>query len=211
MRRTQFRIFGYHSNSEYCKVHNCRQLPPLSPSCSLELFNIVFFTILRSSPYCSNLLILGNFNVDLLSDTPSGSELGFRDEINTYLLISLVNIPTRVCPTSVTCIDHIYTNSFSPFVSGVLAEPLADHFPLFCAIPLVGKRESDKISIQFRDLSRNSIESLRDDLSLSLANFSAFDSFSVEDQFEIFRSILMKSYNSKCPIKHKNISVKRFK
>ena len=166
--------------------------------------------MLRNSPNCSNLLILGDFNVDLLSDTPSGSELGFRDEINTHPLIPLVNIPTRVCPTSATCIDHIYTNSFSPFVSGVLADPLADHFPIFCAVPLIGRRDSDKISIKFRDLGWNSIESFRDDLSLSLANFIAFDSFSVEDRFEIFSNILMKSYNSKCPIKHKNISVKRF-
>ena len=163
--------------------HNCRHLPPPIPSCSLELFNNVFFTMLRRSPNCSNLLILGDFNVDLLSDTPSGSELGFRHEINTHPLITLVNIPTRACPTFATCIDLIYTNSFSPFVSGVLAEPHAGHSPIFCAVPLIGRRDSDKISIKFRDLNRNSIESFRDDLSLSLANFSAFDSFSVEDRF----------------------------
>ena len=126
-------------------------------SCSLELFDNVFFTMLRTSPNCSNLLILSDFNVDQLSDTPSGSELSFRDEINTHPLIPLVNIPIRVCPTSATCIDHIYTNSVSPFVSGVLAEPLADHFPIFCADPLIGRRDSDKISIKFRDLGRNSI------------------------------------------------------
>ena len=62
------------------------------------LFYNVFFTMLRTSPNCSNLLILGDFHVDLMSDTPSGSELGFRDEINTHPLIPLVNIPTRVCP-----------------------------------------------------------------------------------------------------------------
>ena len=97
--------------------------------------------MLRISPNCSNLLVVGDFNADLF----------------VYFI---------VCPTFVTCIDHIYTNSFSPFVSGVLTEPLADHFPIFSEISLLGRRESDKISIQFRDISRNSIESFRDDLYL---------------------------------------------
>ena len=91
-----------------------------------------------------------------------------------------------------------------------LPSPLQISFLYFVQFLLIGRRDSDKISIKFRDLGRNSIEFFRDDLSLSLANFSAFDSFSVEDRFKIFSNILMKSYNSKCPVKHKNISVKRF-
>jgi len=180
------------------------------PSCSLESFNAVYFNLLRDSNYTDNLFIFGDFNVDMLSASPSGAEMCFRDEINTYPLLSLINIPTRVCSSSATCIDHIYTNSMLNCKSGVLSEPLADHFPVFCAVPIVCGSKSDKVAVKFRELSRPSVESFRNCLTFAMANFNVFDSFPVEDQFEIFDNILMNAYNSNCPIRTKYMSVKRY-
>jgi len=180
------------------------------PSSSLETFNAHYFNFIRESNCSNNLFLLGDFNVDLLAVSPSGAEMSFRDEIDTYPLLSLINIPTRVCSFSATCIDHIYTNSTSRCKSGVLTEPLADHFPVFCSVPIVRESNSGKISVRFRELSRRNIESFGSELTLALTHFDVFESLPVEDQFEIFNNMLMNAYNSNCPIKTKFMSVKRY-
>ena len=126
-------------------------------------------------------------------------------------LIPLINIPTRVCPSSATCIDNIFTNSLVPVTSGVISLPLADHFPIFCCVPFVNSADQDKIRVKFGDFSSDNLNKLKIDVSQVLENFDVFNSLPVEQQFEIFDGILFKCFDSRCPIKCKAISVKRFK
>ena len=48
-------------------------------------------------------------------------------------LISLINKPTRITKSSITCIDHIYTNSYinHDITAGIVKTDISDHFPIF--------------------------------------------------------------------------------
>ena len=47
--------------------------------------------------------------------------------------IPVINKPTRVTNKSITCIDHIYINSFfnHDISSGIIKTDISDHFPVF--------------------------------------------------------------------------------
>ena len=49
------------------------------------------------------------------------------------------------------------------------------------------------------------------ELSSRLQNFTVFDNFSLDDQFDILQSILTQTYDKCCPIRSKTVSTKRFK
>ena len=48
-------------------------------------------------------------------------------------LISLISKPTRITKSSITCIDHIYTNSYINYdiTAGIVKTDISDHFPIF--------------------------------------------------------------------------------
>ena len=75
-------------------------------------------------------------------------------------MISVINRPTRVAKTSLTCIDHIYTNSFinHDIYSGIIKTDISDHFSVF----IVDKNIKDtnypnKIEKKIRVIDNNSI------------------------------------------------------
>ena len=48
-------------------------------------------------------------------------------------MMSVINKPTRISKNSVSCIDHIYTNSFinHEILAGIMKTDVSDHFPVF--------------------------------------------------------------------------------
>ena len=70
------------------------------PSASLTHFNDLNFQNLDTLNDRENILVLGDFNVDLLSESLTQSKIKFFDEFSTRHLMPLINIPTRVSPTS---------------------------------------------------------------------------------------------------------------
>ena len=67
----------------------------------------------------------------------------------------LIDVPTRIGPTSSTLIDHLYTNDVTkPVVSGVLTNfDLSDHFAIFTIISRVSSKNRQTIDYKIRDIS----------------------------------------------------------
>ena len=116
-----------HINGKSCTVVGTYR----PPSPSLTHVKDLYFQNLDTSNDRENILVLGDFNVHLLSELLTQSEIKFFDEFLTRHLIPLINIPNRVSSTSSSCIDHIYSNFLSPIKYGVISEIVADHFPIF--------------------------------------------------------------------------------
>ena len=71
--------------------------------------------------------ILGDFNVDLLSDTPDARNL--TSPLNNYGLTQVITEATRVTQNSSTLIDHIYVSDETLLSQpAVLSTNLSDHF-----------------------------------------------------------------------------------
>ena len=77
-------------------------------------------------------VIMGDMNIDLL-------KFGIHDDTNAYLdgifsrgFLPLILRPTRICSTSASLIDHMFTNDIMQLsFSGILLTDVADHFGTF--------------------------------------------------------------------------------
>ena len=77
-------------------------------------------------------VLLGDFNADLLKYDQNSNISDFLDLMYSPLLLPHIFIPTRTTSSSATLIDNIFTNNYnSSFVSGNLVNTLSDHHAQF--------------------------------------------------------------------------------
>ncbi|XP_069941310.1 uncharacterized protein [Cherax quadricarinatus] len=95
-----------------------------------------------------HLLLSGDFNINLLQDQdPHVTE--FTNTMSNCMLLPTVTKPTRVTETSVSLLDHIWTNTISPLKSGIITDNTTDHYPTFL-ITTLGKIPQDTTKVTFR-------------------------------------------------------------
>ena len=76
------------------------------------------------------IVLLGDFNADLLKYDQNGNIADFLDLMYSSLLLPHIFSPTRTT-SSATLIDNIFTNNYNSFVSGNLVNILSDHHAQF--------------------------------------------------------------------------------
>ena len=180
------------------------------PSSSLLMFNETFFEMFTDEDKRGSLIIAGDFNIDILSTSHNNQENNFFDELRALHLMPLINLPTRITPTSQTCIDHIYINSLDPCKYGVLSVEIADHCPVFCSLKDIIEPKQSDITVKFRDTSQANLDLFKTKFLEATRDFSNYDILNVNDKFHILDKILLNTYNSCCPIKTKKITAKKY-
>ena len=73
----------------------------------------------------------------------------------------LINKPTRITKTSVTCLDHIYINSLGnqKLLSGIIKTDLSDHLPVFVVDSNINANSyPEKITKTIRTRSRRGLK-----------------------------------------------------
>lgn len=74
---------------------------------------------------------MGDFDLDLIHYDSHPFTQDFLDSLFSYMLIPLVNKPTRVTSHSATLIDNIFTNCFQQnTLNGIILNDISDHFPI---------------------------------------------------------------------------------
>ena len=82
-------------------------------------------------------------------------------------VLSVINKPTRITKNSVSCIDHIYTNSYfnQNVLSGIIRTDLSDHFPIFIiANNIKITNFSDKITKQITMINKENVATFKEKL-----------------------------------------------
>ena len=98
------------------------------------------------------LILLGDFNIDLLSYKENRDVKSFVDILQSSLITPTINLPTRITSHSSTLIDNILVSNFSSKIySGNLLVGLSDHMPQLAII-----------SNEYEDNSRNDFRYLQD-------------------------------------------------
>ena len=145
--------------------------------------------------------ILGDFNIDIFK---YGRDSNSNDFINKTLgkgCIPLITKPTRVTPTSSTCIDNIITNLSCSRESGPIHEHISDHFPVFCSLSIdQPKRNKQAVTnTLFRDFSESNMQKLN-------ANLSNMDWSSVTSDADpssaccTLHTLISKEIEKTCPL-----------
>ena len=114
------------------------------------------------------LLLIGDFNADLLNCDTNVDISNFLDTLTSNLIIPYIIIPTRITSTSKTLIDNIFSNSlnFQNGTSGNLTVSISDHLAQFLIITESKEYQPKRNSAYIRYTSKFD----RDDFVLDLYN-----------------------------------------
>ena len=107
------------------------------PSMSVDVFNNEFLSpvLHKISMENKSVILLGDFNVDLLNPNNNAATNTFLDLIGSFSLIPQIVLPTRVTGNSGTIIDNIFCSSdFVNVVSGNILTAISDHLSQFLII-----------------------------------------------------------------------------
>ena len=79
-----------------------------------------------------SLILMGDFNIDILKYKSHSESTDFVDLMYTTFLLPYIVAPTRVTPPSSTLIDNIFSNNIdNGSISGNLITTISDHFAQF--------------------------------------------------------------------------------
>ena len=101
---------------------------------SIDEFNEVFLLPLleKASKENKPLILLGDFNINLLKSDTDNSISHFLDILGSFSLLPQIIFPTRITNTSKTLIDNIFADSSNfQIFSGNLTYHISDHLPQF--------------------------------------------------------------------------------
>ena len=104
------------------------------PCMPIEEFNDEYILLLleKASKENKPLILLGDFNINLLKSDSDNSVSNFLDILGSFSLLPQIILPTRVTNTSKTLIDNIFVDSSTFQVSsGNLIYHISDHLPQF--------------------------------------------------------------------------------
>ena len=88
-------------------------------------------------------VILGDMNIDLLKYNTQNFVNQYFDNLIARSFVPKILKPTRVCTTTATLIDHIYTNIHThDCLSGIIINDVADHFGIFLSLANTKKTPS---------------------------------------------------------------------
>ena len=156
--------------------------PPRSSdgSQTLDRFNSMFPDLIRNLSSNERNLIVGDFNVNLLSEEPTNSELDFKELFSSHFYLPLINVPTRESNDTSSCIDNIFTNKLDPTYSGSIECSISDHHAIFSTIPIENFTGNEKIELSFRCHSTQNIINFRHELEINLRLFNLYELSSLE-------------------------------
>ena len=101
------------------------------------------------------LILLGDFNFNLLNASTDSHVIKFVDILSSYLLLPNINIPTRLTNTSKTLIDNIFCNFSDPnSISGNIISSISDHLPQFLLTPDIKANSKPINEYSYRDWSK---------------------------------------------------------
>ena len=105
----------------------CVYRPPNSDlKLFLEEFNVLLFNLKKAGPSGSNLVVAGDFNINLLNNDTHGRDL--LTLLTSFCLYPTIFRPTR--PDSNTLLDNIFVDYTSVSFNSVLSVKISDHLPI---------------------------------------------------------------------------------
>jgi hypothetical protein len=149
----------------------------------------------------ANLLMLGDFNIDLLKP-----QISWISTFSLYGLKQLVSQPTRLTPTSSTLLDHIYSNNPS-YISGVHLSDvsISDHNPIVCTWSCkLPKMSKSHVTIQYRCFRHFNKDLFLFDLSCN--NFAnIYNCTNANDALSLWYNVFMPIVDKHAPLRRRRV------
>ncbi len=175
-----------------------------APGANIEVFK-EWMEKLFSLNTQKDLLICGDYNIDLLNAKKHKPTDDFIDTMFSMSLFPAITRPSRITLQSATLIDNIFTNiAYNNIVSGLLYNDTSDHLPVFVVYDLNHRLKKDKSDIKYiRIRTEETVNAFKADL-LAQNWDSVLKENNVDIAYEKFLEIFKRMYDKNCPIKKVN-------
>ena len=140
---------------------------PLYGIDDLTSFTNEFTTLLNLLKTRSNFIYLcGDYNIDILKMSSNHVYNTFYENVISCSFAPKITLPTRICDTTSTLIDNVYTNVLDKkHTSGILIRPISDHQMYFCIMnENFGKSAKNKKFIELEVFNDESIERFQNEI-----------------------------------------------
>jgi exonuclease III len=122
-------------------------------------------TLDRLSNENKHVYLAGDYNINLLTANSHLSCSDFVDVLFANSFLPTINKPTRITGSSATIIDNIFINNLTraSTTSGILANSISDHCPVFCFTPFHNNKSNRNNFITkrlFTDRNKNEFHDL---------------------------------------------------
>ena len=151
-------------------------------------------------------IIMGDFNIDMRSCSNSK----WLNLIQLFDLTQIITEPTRIMQTSATLIDHVYTNSPANIVE-CFVSPLSvsDYYPICFSRKINCKLSKHAhITTTYRSFKNFNEGRFLSDLTSDMQNYLPNQSH-IDDDFDIWSSVIVSHINNHAPMKTKRVKSKR--
>lgn len=178
--------------------------PSSNPKLFSEYLDKVLTQLNSSNKYY---FILGDININL-NLTSSKITTNYLNTLNSNGVVSIINQPTRVTPSSATTIDHILTNETRcTLTPGVIEYDITDHYPTMVLVS--HKQPSKQHKPKFaRCFTNFTVKKFNDDLEHSLTELMSDISYhkpssknELNNIFDTFYSLITKTIDKHAPLK----------
>ena len=184
------------------------------PNTNINLFTQYLDNVIEPLSATHNLILLGDYNVDLLKTDSNTNSLEICMQSN--YLIPTIHAPTRVALITnqndediltETLIDNIFINYNMKHMSGVIETSITDHYSIYVIIPDIEIPNIKPAIIRYRLINERTQRTFNSYLNFFNIN-EVLNEYSAEPAFTKFMSIFQNSYERSFPIKIKVISHK---
>ena len=144
---------------------------------------------------------LGDFNVNLMNISSNNAVRRYANLLISCNNRCLIDVPTRIGPSSSTLIDHLYTNDVTKsVVSGVLTNfDLSDHYAIFTIISKVISKNRQTIDYKVRDMTQFDQVKFLECLDWKLGPLFEASTTPVNELFEVFLATFAETVNQFAP------------
>ena len=171
----------------------------------VDLFNEQFLTPLlkKACQENKNLILLGDFNIDLLTCETEPSHSKFLDILGSYQILPTITLPTRIADTSSTLIDNVFISPMNcSSISGNLTVAISDHLPQFLILNTDCSPDFKPKPPFRRDWSKFNEAVFKDEFdSVDWKNLLEIDKGDVDSSFNSFLDRFSSLYDKHVPLK----------
>ena len=159
--------------------------------------------------------LCGDYNIDILKICSNNLHNTFYENVVSCSFVPKITLPTRICDTTSTLRDNIYTNVLDKsHTSGILVRPLSDHQMYFCVMnENYIKPTTNQKYIEVEVLSEENTEKFRKEIAdLEIHNKS--DETLDRDpnyNYEIVSTLLQNAKSKHIPKRVKKFNKRRHK
>lgn len=159
----------------------------------LSSFEADYLSVSTKCPRDCNVLIAGDFNIDLCKLNESNHIKNYVENLTLLGLFPIINNPTRCTPISSTIIDHIYlnisNNSHLSYDNGIFDVDLTDHFPSYAILRNTIHRHCYQSRPYIRSFSEsNKIKFAKE---VALIDWDLFDFYSISDVNSLYDKFIL--------------------